>query len=156
MIPDRWPPLPPSVASAAPHVIFASSSPLRNFLNSPATRRAAQYQRQVEQIYQQNRHLRTQLETEKTEKQFAPDEGGEAGEGQEVGGGRGDEGEAGDEGAVEEVGQRLVAESELQAKFHTTPGTSGTCSTRTWPTCSCRSASSASSSTSARATAAAA
>ena len=45
-----------------------------------------------------------------------------------------------------EVGQRLVAESELQAKFHTTPGTSGTCSTRTWPTCSCRSASSASSS----------
>ena len=37
-------------------------------------RRAAQYQRQVEQIYQQNRHLRTQLETEKTEKQFAPDE----------------------------------------------------------------------------------
>ena len=37
-------------------------------------RREAQYQRQLEQLNQQNRHLRTQLETEKTEKQFAPDE----------------------------------------------------------------------------------
>jgi len=31
----------------------------------------------LEQLNQQNRHLRTQLETEKTEKQFAPDEIGE-------------------------------------------------------------------------------
>ena len=51
-----------------------SNSPLKDFLDSPATRREAQYQRQIEQRNQQNRHLRTQLEGEKTEKQFALEE----------------------------------------------------------------------------------
>ena len=66
----------PSVSSP---VIFTtgsptSNSPLKDFLDSPATRREAQYQRQIEQRNQQNRHLRTQLEGEKTEKQFALEE----------------------------------------------------------------------------------
>ena len=64
----------PSVSSP---VIFTtgspttSNSPLKDFLGSPATRREAQYQRQIEQ---RNRLLRTSLETEKTEKQFALEE----------------------------------------------------------------------------------
>ena len=64
----------PSVSSP---VIFTtgspttSNSPLKDFLDSPATRREAQYQRQIEQ---RNRLLRTSLETEKTEKQFAFEE----------------------------------------------------------------------------------
>ena len=67
----------PSVSSP---VIFTtgspttSNSPLKDFLDSPATRREAQYQRQIEQRNHQNRLLRTSLETEKTEKQFALEE----------------------------------------------------------------------------------
>merc|ERR1719334_83810 len=42
-----------------------SNSPLKDFLDSPATRREAQNQRLMEQRNQQNRQLKTQLEEEK-------------------------------------------------------------------------------------------
>jgi len=57
-------------------VIFSSSpgggsgSPLKDFLDSPQTRQVATYQKMVEERNVQTRMLRTELENEKTERQF--------------------------------------------------------------------------------------
>jgi len=58
-------------------VIFSSSgnnSPLKEFLDSPQTRQLATYQRMLEERNAQTRLLRTELETEKTERQFVVEE----------------------------------------------------------------------------------
>jgi len=58
-------------------VIFSSSgsgSPLKDFLDSPQTRQLATYQRMLEERNAQTRILRTELETEKTERQFMGEE----------------------------------------------------------------------------------
>jgi len=60
-------------------VIFSSggstsNSPLKEFLDSPHTRQLSNYQKMLEERNAQTRLLRTELETEKTERQFMVDE----------------------------------------------------------------------------------
>jgi len=57
-------------------VIFASSpsSPLKEFLDSPNTRQVSKFQVLLDERVRQNMHLRSELEAEKTERQFAVEE----------------------------------------------------------------------------------